>query len=287
MTKKAVPKFLVELNSFDPYIEGITEACKDLGYEVQTCKYIPFELGDYNKQYSNTDCVVFFGSINLARHIMRTKGWIPGAYCNLTNFLRSHYQPYFGNYFLRLLYDNSFYLPWGELKKRIQANEMDSVANPSTGGIFVRPDDGAKSFTGQVIKLYDHDKDIQFIDSRVKPETLVYITSEVKMKDEYRLFVADSKIVTGSRYRKNGELSNDPSVPSLIREAAEEMLSQTPWRPERLFTMDIHHDPEINRIGLIELNCFSCSGLYAANPKIVVSEAARVACEEWEDIENI
>jgi hypothetical protein len=66
-----------------------------------------------------------------------------------------------------------------------------------------------------------------------------------------------------------------PGCPRDVHDFAAQALAATPWRPDEVFMLDVCESGDGLRI--VELNSFSCSGLYACDlPAVVaaVSEAA-------------
>jgi hypothetical protein len=65
-----------------------------------------------------------------------------------------------------------------------------------------------------------------------------------------------------------------------VRHAAEDMLAAVSWRPDPVLVMDLCESD--GKIYLLELNSFSCSGLYACDLDAVVEAASKIARSEWE-----
>ncbi|HUS50838.1 MAG TPA: DUF4343 domain-containing protein, partial [Candidatus Paceibacterota bacterium] len=78
------PKWLIEDYDHDSSIESLKSEVRSQGMDLEVVKYEPWESGTFN-QYPNEDCVIFYGTLNLARQLQKQKGWIPGVYCNFQN----------------------------------------------------------------------------------------------------------------------------------------------------------------------------------------------------------
>jgi hypothetical protein len=75
---------------------------------------------------------------------------------------------------------------------------------------------------------------------------------------EYRFFVVEGEVVTGSQYRLGGMGVLNASIPSNIMDAAREYAKL--YQPHDVFTMDLAQTPD--GISIVEYNCWNASGLY-------------------------
>jgi len=275
--------WLVQDGPFEEDLDRIVEEIKRQGHPLKLIKYEPFESGSYGHLYPENACVIFYGSINLSIQLQRETPWVPGPIMKMPNY-RTSVQV--ANWSEFLLNNNGIFLPYGELKRRIEKKDIKYLPVDEYGRLFVRPDTGDKLFTGQVISVIDPRSDLLYLDSRCRYEDMIYIAPARKMGKEYRLIVADDKIIAGSQYRQSGRLETtiDPHVPQYVLEQAQLVLDDSIWRPERAFVMDVHEADFSGDVDVIELNAISCSGWYAANPEPIIRELSRIALEEWSDI---
>jgi len=58
------------------------------------------------------------------------------------------------------------------------------------------------------------------------------------------------------------------------------LLAEVPYRPDPIYMMDICVSG--NKLHLLELNSFSCSGLYQCDPSAVVNTVKELALDEWQ-----
>lgn len=78
--------------------------------------------------------------------------------------------------------------------------------------------------------------------------------------------MVDSTIITQSIYKIGGHALVDPWVDPEALDFAQRMVEV--WQPAQAFVLDVGLTD--NGWKIVELNCFNCSGFYAANvPKIV------------------
>ncbi len=72
--------WLLERNIFDED-EQFVETLKKHNYPYKNIKYLDFDPRRSHSHYPDHACVLFKGTLNLGRNILRTS-WIPGAYMN-------------------------------------------------------------------------------------------------------------------------------------------------------------------------------------------------------------
>jgi len=284
--KKVSPvvKWLIEEGTFSEDITPIVEEIRNQGMVAETTRYKPFESGEYN-QFGDDDCVIVLGSINLIRQIQKQKPWIPGYFANFHNFDCLCYYAYFGEF----LWNKDYYImPLGDVKRCFYSLQLKH------GRLFIRPCSGTKNFTGQIL---DYGELLRYQDQYGKPDLPVVIAPAFDIKSEFRIFCSGNSVIAGSMYYNQNadyetapiDLSSDEKYSSIAVKYAQHILENVSWRPDKVFAMDIGLGCE--RFGavpqLIEINSFSCSGWYKTPPAKLVAEAARLAREEWEEINNI
>jgi hypothetical protein len=149
--------------------------------------------------------------------------------------------------------------------------------------IFIRPNSGAKTFTGQIIKKEELDKDIlAFSNYAAKPidQILSVVYSPKCIESEYRFVIVDRKVVTGSQYIRNGKTYYSKKY-SVESEELAFKIAQEEWQPDISYTLDICKSN--GEYYLLEVNSFSCSGLYKCDVEKIVKEISRVALKEWKE----
>jgi len=130
--------WLIEQNIYDRETQFLAELQKQK-YIYQETKYLNFRPEAAHQYFPPDDCVLFMGTLNLGRDILRTS-WIPGAYMDEKNLRCSSYYTYFGQYLLNNKY---FIFSLGELLRR-KTEIMEYFK--SEGDLFIRPDSNMKSF---------------------------------------------------------------------------------------------------------------------------------------------
>ena len=84
---------------------------------------------------------------------------------------------------------------------------------------------------------------------------------------EYRLFVVDRKVVTGSRYKLGTKVIYEPVIDAPVLTLAKEIIRR--FCPVDAFALDIAVCPE-GRPYILEVNCINSAGLYAADTQRLV-----------------
>jgi hypothetical protein len=97
---------------------------------------------------------------------------------------------------------------------------------------------------------------------------------------EWRLVAGPQGVVAASQYRDGGALAVTPGCPNDVRSFAEHVLAASGYRPDPLFMIDVCESG--GSLHALELNSFSCSGLYACDPEAVVAEVTRLAQDAWD-----
>lgn len=219
-------------------------------------------------------CAVAYGSIRFVES--KTKGCqsTPGAYYSRDRYKCTHYMTRMP---MDLLANgNGIYLPFGELERK--HNEVYRLFGVSR--LFVRPDSGAKVFTGLVIEQDAAAFELKSLMSltSVTTDTLVLIAPAQSISVEYRFFIVEGMVVTGSQYMRDGmpEVSQDVDSECL---AAAERVAGLPWQIDLAYACDIGLIDGVPK--LIELNAFSTSGLYACNGKALFEAVAHAAWREY------
>lgn len=274
--------WLIEEGPFEDDIDIFIAEIKKQGHNLQTIQYCPFESKNYRNLYPEDACVIFYGSINLARQLQRQTPWIPGPIVNFDNYKCSTYYAHWGSYLLNNEYTM---LPYAELFRK--RHDLYKILGQKENelNLFIRPDDGCKSFGGHVISEKDFKIKGGPVGEYAKPETLIIASSPKTIQYEWRVVICDKKAISACQYKLYDKLNIDKKVPNKVYDKANEIASSE-WQPDRMYVLDIC-SIDSGELKLIEANSFSCSGLYCCDPENIVKEASRVAVEEWKDIFEI
>jgi hypothetical protein len=128
---------------------------------------------------------------------------------------------------------------------------------------FIKPTSDLKGFVGGIIKPGVSIEDF-ILNSARMPDWIneVSLISDIKeIHSEYRFFVVNNKVITGSRYMLNKEVLPSEIIPESVLSKAHELAKA--YTPERVFTMDLGLLSN-GEIEIVEYNCFNGSGTYYA-----------------------
>ncbi len=215
--------------------------------------------------------MVVWGTLPLVRQVQIHHKWSPGGWCNVENLGYGTYSDHFGQFLL-----NGFHamLPGAEAVKSQEQLFAQYGANDE---IFVRPSGVEKLFPGKVV--YKDNFEEAVAASRYDPAMQVVVAPPKEIGREWRIVIAGDEIVTSSQYRDNGAITVVPDDPAQVSEYVGDVLRQVLWRPDSLFVMDVCEADD--RLYVLGLRGFSCSGFYECDIEAIVRKASEVAEKEW------
>lgn len=169
------------------------------------------------------------------------------------NFDEPKFNQYnYKDYDLPLLNKGALYIPYEEAKNLTYNKDM-----------FIKPSRDLKAFSGNIMPIGTSVK--EFIlnsnhQSHYKEEIIV-LNETVEIYSEYRFFIVDNKVITGSMYTLGGKLVLNKDIPSYILNKAKEYCKL--YNPSDIFVMDLAETK--HGIYIVEYNCWNASGLYHSN----------------------
>jgi hypothetical protein len=269
------PTWLIERGVYGEYAIAFKAEVERQGMDCFEVDYRPGKqppgdiVGCGNR--AEDACVVVWGTLPLVRQVQLHHAWVPGGWCNLENLDYGTYSNYFGPF---LLNGRHALLPGAEAAGVQEQLFGQYGANDE---IFVRPSGVSKLFPGKVI--YKDNFPEAIAASRYDPAMQVVVAQPKEIGREWRLVIASDEIVAASQYRDCGAINIVPDCPTQISEYVGDVLRRVPWRPDSLFVMDVCESDD--RLYVLELNCFSCSGFYECDAGAIVRTASEVAEKEW------
>ena len=265
--------WLIDIDLMAEEQTGIVPHLKSLGYQVHQ---LPAALDKPRIKHDEETIYAFLGSFQeldaIRKHLkfpVATYGL--NRYVNRSGYA-SHMPP---EWFLN---ENSIMVTWGLL----QRNPTRFFSMFESDRLFVRPDDGRKTFTGQVFEKSNIRDEMLFLDrySSVMPETLIWVGEALTVGPEYRFWISDGKVVTWSEYSWNKAPISSPTAPGKILFDMAQNIATLEWQLDRIYTVDITEYNGEARI--IELNSFSCAGLYHCDGKMLLETVSRDILYEWQ-----
>lgn len=269
-----VPVWLFEVDVFGRSMEPMKVEARQQGMGWGLVQPRPFLAGQAPDvsgiRLTDQDCVIFSGTFPLMRHIQLHRKWSPGGWCTAENLDCRAYYPAFGQHLLN--------------HANVVLSMDDALAGAGglfarfgrEGRVFARPVGVQKTFTGRCMEPDDFSRALE--SSRYTREP-VLIASPREVEREWRVVVARGRFVAASQYMQEGRYAESPGCPREVRDYVGRILAEVPYRPDPIYTMDIC----VSEGGLhvLELNSFSCSGLYQCDAAAVVAEVKALAVEAW------
>jgi hypothetical protein len=137
--------------------------------------------------------------------------------------------------------------------------------------LFIRPDKDIKEFAGNTTKPEDFMgwyKKIKNTGWDVNEQTEIIVATASKIHNEWRTYVVDGQVISGSRYRYDHYLSMSADVPERVYDYVREMIKI--WQPAPVFVMDIcdvNGDLKILELG----DLHSCGWYESDKEKVLVA----------------
>lgn len=269
-------------------VENFTDSedYRDLIQAIKNSGRYVFVIGKHNhfdfdpSGFVEDDCVVVQGSIQMVNNIRDRlpKGCFPVAYNTWSNYLCSSYYEPLKDY---LFNDKHSFVTVGELKSD-KFKYYEKYGKEAL--IFIRPDSGEKSFSGQLLDLQDFDKFWNnSIASSALDTDIIVVSTPKNIVGEWR-FVCSSyypnsntyggEIIAQSTYQYQGQRTLIPSAPFGATELCLNILDGR-YYPDSIFCIDICQDSDGN-YWLLELTSFSSAGLYATDKAAIVKRVNEI-----------
>ncbi len=253
--------WIVEVGAFRTGSDAFEDAVRRKGGELRWLSVDDEFRGRYGR-WEEGDVVVFRGSFEAAESFRSKRpDAIPGVIGEAKTLRCSSYYPALDHLLLNVEHE---FLPLNELRSRwvdLRARHGDAL--------FLRPDSGAKAFTGQVVA------DLERFEARERlyleamdPNELVVVAPLRRIEQEWRTVVVDGKVVAESRYKSGGTRDVAPLAPAEVLSFAQTIASNIE-PPALAYMLDVARE-EGGRLSVVELNSFSCSDVYSCDPLPVV-----------------
>lgn len=258
----------------DTRYENLGDIVKSLGYDVEMSSHIPFSFGSAADQDSSEGCTVVYGTVEFTKRRPAI-----GRYATFQNYKVSSYIPNLVSVCPRdFVNGNQTILPYRLFKLYI-----DRLFRTHGRTLFVRPDRGDKLFTGLLIDESNFHSETNCLESlhSVSHDDLVVISGYRQIVEEYRVIICDREIVGSSLYQIRGKHVESEGAPNKVLELAE-AVAEDAWQPDPVYTCDVAIMAD-GAVNIIELNSFSCAGMYAANVENVVTKVSDLTARLYYD----
>ena len=221
--------------------------------------------------------VVLHGSKQFVEHIQKNYSDFvcPGAYgTHPENTKCSEYYPHIPQ---DILFNKEyFFTTWAEFCRNYQFYFDLFKAT----ALFIRPNSGFKTFAGQPIYLNNVEDQIATLDrcTGVWYNTLILISSfKAFQANEYRFVVVENEVITGSAYNWDTK-ANKPEYPRECWHIAN-IVAKGSWQLDTAYVCDVVITPEGPKV--LELNSFSCAGMYACDRMKIVEAVNKLAIKDY------
>ncbi len=234
---------------------GLMEQLQRHQIEHTIVKVVPFSH-ELIPEVNPTGLVYACGSTTLSK-VAHERGWTPGSFIN-ENFHYNRWLENFGDY---LLNPSCVVGKFGEVR-----------TPPNCEAFFIRPCEDTKTFSGMVINREDFEiwrfkvLDLKETYTTLDADTEIIVAPLKEILREYRFFVVDGKVVTGSLYKMGSRVVSNKDVELEVELFAQRMVDR--WQPARAFVLDIALTPEGFRV--IEINNINSAGFYACDISKIV-----------------
>ena len=231
------PIWAVQTNLNSHTASLFDSACMKNGNE-----FIPFFSRAFSDEIPDnipTENVLIYGSTRLVSLLEKSSKYNPGVVSITDDYLKK--------------WDKDFLLNSDNV---IQDISEVHLGNES---LFIRPQGDNKEFDGAVYTKEEFEKI-----KNVIPTNLTVLVSSVKeIRNEWRLFIVNGKVSTGSHYRYGGkEVCAWPEYPPTAVFAAEHLCEA--YLPAEIFVMDVCMTKE-GDYKVVECNGFNSCGFYEAS----------------------
>lgn len=248
-------------------IEKLYYSVRKQGYHLVESRAKNFDI---NKEIPSYTCVISSCSPETAYRISKRDKFIPGVFCDFDQYKCSQYYPILGQWKFN---ENYIILPYGDLLRR-KKFIFDYLS--SSNCIFIRSDNKF-NFPGRLIEQRTYDRDISRLGlGSIEHDTLVIIAIPKFPKREWRIFVAEDGIITGSQYKHHGRAKLDKNIPTLVADFAINIINYGQYLPDEVVAIDICEDIK-GDLYLMDIGPFSCSEIYQADTDLLVEAVSEKA----------
>lgn len=236
-------------------IARLLKSCRDLGHAVVELAHVPF-----SSELPNLDSetpTIFYGATGFVTLVAESGRWSPGVYFSAPRFEFEAYRDVLGD---RALNSGARLTTLAVLARE---------SRPSGEVLFVRPRGDTKEFAGAVFEFFriqEWVKSLEEEETTLSPDCPVLVAEPVGLAAEWRLFVVDGRVVSGSLYRRYHKLEVSPELPREVVDFAQATAAL--YSPARAFVLDLARSGP--NLYVVEYNCLNSSGFYASDTTAIV-----------------
>lgn len=271
----------VDINSLEKMCYGdLVKSIKDKGHKVNLVDYDLYKsiseqydmVADFGDDYDTV--YINYGSIQFCEELKKYGYGEGNIGLNGTTKCTSYMSFLPQDLFLN---KNAIFITWGMFKQRKEFYKNNYRE------IFIRPNSGFKTFSGQPILTEDIDDHINTLDqiSSVTNDTLIMVNESLNIGREFRFIIAGNKVVAGTGYNHKNKIK-DNNWPEYCEDFANMVATEiigNYYYIDEAYTMDIcilNEQPKI-----VEFNSFSSAGIYHADVDKVVEAVSEISLKDY------
>jgi hypothetical protein len=266
-------KWLIDPNFSQ--IELLVEAIEKSGSQIKYMKpRSPLDELHY-QEFDAEDCVIIYGSMKHVAYY-RNAPWAPGLFCDTKALQCTNYYSAVGD---ALFNDDYVIAPIGDLL-RLWPLYINMFGRSE--GLFIRPNSSLKPFTGTVIDYTGWELCQEYWVKDLGPDALVVVSTPKEVLTEWRVVVVDGKVVTGCQYSHRQKHREVVHFPNSVRSFVQHILDSG-FAPQEAYVMDVA-ETKNGELAVMEINSFSCAGLYVCDHDAIVDAMNALARKMWADL---
>ncbi|MCB9620976.1 MAG: ATP-grasp domain-containing protein [Sandaracinus sp.] len=232
----------------------LRDAVRASGAELVEVRVVPFS--DELPDVPNDVPTVFYGAASFVARVLAAKRWTPGVYFDEAGFDLRTWTAALGEDALN------------HGARIVRVRDLPTLADDDDAALFVRPTRDDKSLAGEVWRVGELRAWAERLLAQVHPllDADLALCPPRAIEDEWRLFVVDGRVVTGSHYRSGETLDVHDDVPPEVSSFGE--MIATRHAPSPVFVLDVARTGGALRV--VEYNCLHGAGFYASDVGAVV-----------------
>jgi hypothetical protein len=236
--------------------EKLTKELANIGVHCTPFAFTSFSADLPEVDHSGP--VICRGSIEFVLKVFDSRRWWPGAFFDHQRFRFSTWRHPYRQHLLNV---QGYVTTFQEFVREIfPAEEL----------FFVRPDSDIKSFKGGVKSFEEICSWVADMDAhdRLNPAEPIVIAPPVEIHEEWRLFIVDGRVSTGSRYGRRPSSWRLQPPPTDVVEFASARAAE--WMPAQVFALDVARTD--HGLRLVEVGCFNAAGFYSSDVQSLVRD---------------
>jgi len=287
--------WIIEQYLWEEYEQKLADTIKNSGHNCRIVDDTDWKFNfdkDIKSKYSEKDCVLFYGSLQRGRQMWRETNFIPGIFLTIDNYECFKYYGFYGD---KLVNSNYIMMGLNDVKRNkerlFQSLYSAHWTHLTNSKIFIRPSNGYKSFTGQLLPWKNFDEEFDILCKSyggIDMDQIVLIAPEQKVREEHRFIIISendkNRIVDGNKYMVDGEVFTERVVDEKAWQYCEQIVNN--YTPDKAFTIDIAKMND-GTYKVLEIGSFCCAGWYNMDLVKVVKEINNLCITEYNDYYNL